>query len=120
MSATVADLDTKTIENAKREFVELYGSALVMNTYLKIALVLVSLLSLGLLALVFNIQAAASNVKPLVIRVDEVAEGHADSGQRQRAESVAAAIVRHCDGSRSTASDCRKYPAGDHRLADDV
>ena len=41
MSATVADLDTKTIENAKREFVELYGSALVMNTYLKIALVLV-------------------------------------------------------------------------------
>jgi hypothetical protein len=77
MSATVADLDTKTIENAKREFVELYGSALVMNTYLKIALVLVSLLSLGLLVLVFNIQAAASNVKPLVIRVDEVGRAEA-------------------------------------------
>ena len=77
MSATVADLDTKTIENAKREFVELYGSALVMNTYLKIALVLVSLLSLGLLVLVFNIQATASNVKPLVIRVDEVGRAEA-------------------------------------------
>ena len=77
MSATVADLDTKTIENAKREFVELYGSALVMNTYLKIALVLVSLLSLGLLVLLFNIQATASNVKPLVIRVDEVGRAEA-------------------------------------------
>jgi type IV secretory pathway TrbF-like protein len=77
MSATVADLDTKTIENAKREFVELYGSALVMNTYLKIALVLVSLLSVGLLVLVFNIQATASNVKPLVVRVDEVGRAEA-------------------------------------------
>ena len=31
MSATVADLNPKTLENAKRQFVELYGSALVMN-----------------------------------------------------------------------------------------
>ena len=45
MSATVADLNPKTLENAKRQFVELYGSALVMNTYLKIALVLVSLVA---------------------------------------------------------------------------
>ena len=47
MNATVADLNPKTLENAKRQFVELYGSALVMNTYLKIALVLVSLVALG-------------------------------------------------------------------------
>ena len=51
---TVADLNPKTLENAKRQFVELYGSALVMNTYLKIALVLVSLVALGLLALNFH------------------------------------------------------------------
>ena len=38
MTPTVADLPPKTLEHAKREFVELYGSALVMNTYLKIAL----------------------------------------------------------------------------------
>jgi hypothetical protein len=54
MDATVADLNPKTLENAKRQFVELYGSALVMNTYLKIALVLVSLVALGLLALNFH------------------------------------------------------------------
>ena len=29
------DLNPKTLENAKRQFVELYGSALVMNTYLR-------------------------------------------------------------------------------------
>ena len=48
MSATVGDLNPKTLENAKRQFVELYGSALVLNTYLKIALVLVSLVAVGL------------------------------------------------------------------------
>ena len=43
MAATVtATSIVKTMDSAKRQFVELYGSALVMNTYLKIALVLVS------------------------------------------------------------------------------
>ena len=49
MAGVVGDINPKTIESAKRQFVELYGSALVMNTYLKIALVLVSLVALGLL-----------------------------------------------------------------------
>ena len=57
MSATVADLNPKTLENAKRQFVELYGSALVMNTYLKIAIILVSLLALALVVLNFRTQA---------------------------------------------------------------
>ena len=77
MSATVADLNPKTLENAKRQFVELYGSALVMNTYLKIALVLVSLLALGLLGLNFRTQATYANVKPLVIRIDDVGRAEA-------------------------------------------
>ena len=51
MSTPVADLNPKSLESAKRQFVELYGSALVMNTYLKIALVLVSLVALGLIGL---------------------------------------------------------------------
>jgi len=77
MSATVADLNPKTIENAKRQFVELYGSALVMNTYLKIALLLACLLALGLLVLNFRTQAAAANVKPLVVRIDDVGRAEA-------------------------------------------
>ena len=76
MSA-VADLNPKSIENAKRQFVELYGSALVMNTYLKLALLLVSLLALGLLVLNFRTQATYANVKPLVVRIDD--EGRAEA-----------------------------------------
>jgi type IV secretion system protein VirB5 len=59
--------------------VELYGSALVMNTYLKIALVLVSLVALGLLGLDFHTTARYSQMKPLVIRIDDV--GHAEAVQ---------------------------------------
>src|SRR5512134_635172 len=77
MSAVVGDLNPKTLENAKRQFVEVYGSALVMNTYLKLALLLVSLLALGLLVLNFRTQAAAANVRPLVIRIDDVGRAEA-------------------------------------------
>jgi len=62
MSAVVADVSPKTIESAKRQFVEIYGSALVMNTYLKITLVLVSLVAMGLLALNFRTAALAARV----------------------------------------------------------
>ena len=77
MAATVADLNPKTLENAKRQFVELYGSALVMNTYLKIALVLVSLVAVGLLALNVHTTAKYSQVKPLIIRIDDVGRAEA-------------------------------------------
>ena len=77
MAAVVADLNAKTLENAKRQFVEVYGSALVMNTYLKLALLLISLLALGLLVLNFRTQAAAANVRPLVVRIDDVGRAEA-------------------------------------------
>lgn len=77
MSATVADVNPKTLENAKRQFVELYGSALVMNTYLKIALVLVSLVAVGLVALNFHTTAKYAQIKPLIIRIDEVGRAEA-------------------------------------------
>jgi type IV secretion system protein VirB5 len=77
MAATVGDLNPKTLENAKRQFVELYGSALVMNTYLKIALLLLTLLALGLVVLNFRTQTKYSNVKPLVIRIDDVGRAEA-------------------------------------------
>jgi type IV secretory pathway TrbF-like protein len=77
MTSTVADLNPKTIESAKRQFVELYGSALVMNTYLKIAMLMVSLIAIGLLVLNFRTQARYENVKPLVIRIDDVGRAEA-------------------------------------------
>jgi type IV secretory pathway TrbF-like protein len=58
--------------DARRAYVERYGSTLVMNTYLKIALLCVSMVAVGVTALAFRIQRAAALVKPLVIRIDDV------------------------------------------------
>src|SRR6202043_110910 len=57
---------------ARRRYVEQYGSTLVMNTYLKLALLCLSLVTLGLIALTLRLQRAAEHVKPLVIRIDDV------------------------------------------------
>lgn len=116
MSATVADLHPKTLENAKREFVELYGSALVTNTYLKIALVLVSLVALGLVALNFHTAARYAQVKPLVIRIDDVGRAEAVqydavSYQPQAPELryfLTQFIVKHFGRLRATIQ--REYP----------
>src|ERR1700686_4363595 len=48
-----------------------------MNTYLKIALVLLSLVALGLLALNFRTASTYAHVKPLVIRIDQVGRAEA-------------------------------------------
>lgn len=116
MSTTVADVRPKTLENAKRQFVELYGSALVMNTYLKIALVLVSLAAVGLVILNFHTAAKYANVKPLVVRIDEV--GRAEAVQYDAATYhprpqelryfLSQFIVKHFTRIRSTVQ--REYP----------
>lgn len=128
MSATVADLNPKTLENAKRQFVELYGSALVMNTYLRIALALVSLLALGLLILNFRTQATYAHVKPLVVRIDDVGRAEAvqydASSYRPQAPELryflTQFVVKHF--SRIKATVQREYPDSlfflDNTLAD--
>jgi type IV secretory pathway TrbF-like protein len=116
MSATVTDLPLKTLESAKRQFVELYGSALVMNTYLKIALLLVSVLALGLLALNFRTQAKYANVKPLIVRIDEVgrAEAVQYDASTYRAQPpelryfLTQFVVKHFSRLRATVQ--REYP----------
>ena len=116
MSATVADLNPKTLENAKRQFVEVYGSALVMNTYLKLALLLVSLLALGLLILNLRTQAAAANVRPLVVRIDDVGRAEAEQYDatvyRPQAPELryflTQFIVKHFSRIRATVQ--REYP----------
>jgi type IV secretory pathway TrbF-like protein len=116
MNATVADLNPKTLENAKRQFVELYGSALVMNTYLKISLVLVSLLALGLLGLNFHTAARYSQVKPLVIRIDDVGRAEAVQYDATRYQPqppelryfLTQFVVKHFSRIRATVQ--REYP----------
>jgi type IV secretion system protein VirB5 len=61
--------------SARRRYVEPYASARVMNTYLQLAVACLSLVSVGLVVLNVHTQRTFRNVKPLVIRIDDV--GHA-------------------------------------------
>jgi type IV secretion system protein VirB5 len=65
------------IEDAKRQYVELFGSALVLNTYLKIALLCVSIIAVGLLVLNIRTVQKYEHLKPLVIRIDDVGRAQA-------------------------------------------
>lgn len=80
MSTTDTNLppyEPAPIENARRQYVELFGSALVMNTYLKIALLCVSVVAVGLLLLNFRTVQKYEHLKPLVIRIDDVGRAQA-------------------------------------------
>jgi type IV secretion system protein VirB5 len=116
MSVPVAAPNPKSLEGAKRQFVELYGSALVMNTYLKIALVLVSLVALGLVGLNVHTASRYADIKPLVIRIDEVgrAEAVAYDALTYRPQApelryfLTQFVVKHFSRVRATVQ--REYP----------
>lgn len=128
MSATVGDVNPKTLENAKRQFVEVYGSALVLNTYLKIALVLLALVALGLIGLNVYTVVRYSDVKPIVVRIDEVGRAEAVAYDASRYQPqppelryfLTQFVVKHFGRIRSTVQ--REYPDSllflEPRLAD--
>lgn len=66
-------------KRASHQFLELYGSTAVMNTYLKIALLCLCLLNVGLIALALKVYQASRDLKPLVIRINEVGRAEAAS-----------------------------------------
>ena len=51
--------------DAGRRFIELYAEPVVTNTYLKVAVLVLSVVALALLALLYRAQTAASRLKPL-------------------------------------------------------
>ena len=116
MGTAIGDVNPKTLENAKRQFVELYGSALVLNTYLKIALVLMSLVALGLVVLNYHTAARAAEVKPLVIRIDDVGRAEAVALDASRYQPqppelryfLTQFVVKHFSRIRATVQ--REYP----------
>jgi type IV secretory pathway component VirB8 len=62
----------KDVNEARLVYLEQYGSALVANNYLRIALVVLSLALAGTVALAISTFSWAKNQKPLVVRIDEV------------------------------------------------
>jgi type IV secretory pathway TrbF-like protein len=69
--------ESKDFNEARQLFFAQFGNALVTNTYLKVALTLVSLVAMGLLLLNFKTQEVVRNFKPLVIRIDEIGRAEA-------------------------------------------
>jgi type IV secretion system protein VirB5 len=69
--------DDRTFQDAKRLYLEQYGDPMVTNTYLKIALTLVSLLAVGLLVLDLKTIRTFENFRPLVIRIDDLGRAEA-------------------------------------------
>ena len=60
------------VNDLRRRYLEQYGSTLVMNTYLKVALFAVSMALLGTIGLSFSMFSWAKTQKPLIVRIDEV------------------------------------------------
>src|ERR1700693_3610927 len=69
--------DDRTFQDAKRLYHEQYGDSMVTNTYLKIALTLVSLIAVGLLVLDWKTIKTFENFRPLVIRIDDLGRAEA-------------------------------------------
>ena len=69
--------DDRTFQDAKRLYLEQYGDPMVTNTYLKIALTLVSLIAVGLLVLDLKTIKTFEDFRPLVIRIDDLGRAEA-------------------------------------------
>jgi type IV secretion system protein VirB5 len=73
----VEETTSPEITRAAQRYLEQYGDPLVMNTYLKVTILVLGLICVMLGALTFKSQKALAGMKPLVIRINDV--GHADA-----------------------------------------
>jgi type IV secretion system protein VirB5 len=121
---------SKDITAAQQQYVEQFGSILVMNTYLKIALLALSLVCVGLVVLDVHTYRVFKDVKPLVIRINEVGRAEAlklDTFQYQPQEAeiryfLIDFVQRHYSRMRATLKEnyTRSLNFLDGRLADAV
>jgi type IV secretory pathway TrbF-like protein len=68
---------TPEITRAAQRYLEQYGDPLVMNTYLKVTILVLGLVCLALAALVFKSQNALASMKPMIIRINDVGRAEA-------------------------------------------
>src|SRR2546427_7765311 len=121
---------SKDLNAASREYVEQFGSLIVMNTYLKIALLALCLVILALAGLNLKTYQAFRYVKPLVIRINEVGRAealHYDSFQYKPQEAeikyfLIDFVQRHYSRMRATVKENygRSLYYLDGRIADGV
>ena len=73
----VATKATPTITRAAERYLEQYGEPVVMNTYLKVTILVLAVIALSLAALVFKSQKALASMHPFIIRINDVGRAEA-------------------------------------------
>jgi type IV secretion system protein VirB5 len=75
-------MDTTTgtspeISRAAERYLEQYGDPLVMNTYLKVTVLVLAVVCMVLAALTFKSQKALANMHPMIVRINDVGRAEA-------------------------------------------
>jgi type IV secretory pathway TrbF-like protein len=74
---TTATKLSAEITRAAERYLEQYGEPLVMNTYLKITILVLAVIALALAALIFKSQKALASIHPFIIRINDVGRAEA-------------------------------------------
>ena len=73
----IAEKATPEITRAAQHYLEQYGDPLVMNTYLKVTILVLAIVCLVLGGLVYRSQMALANEHPLIVRINSVGQAQA-------------------------------------------
>jgi type IV secretion system protein VirB5 len=68
---------TPEITRAAKRYLEQYGDPLVMNTYLKVTILVLAAMCLTLAGLIYKSQNALASMHPMIVRVNEVGRAEA-------------------------------------------
>jgi len=68
---------SSNITRAAERYLEQYGDPLVMNTYLKVTILVLAVVSIALVALLVRSQLALANAHPLIVRINDVGRAEA-------------------------------------------
>src|ERR1700737_2246149 len=80
MSAETMSMETKAtpdITRAAERYLEQYGDPLVMNTYLKVTILVLAAVCFALAALTFKSQQALASMRPMIVRINDVGRAEA-------------------------------------------
>ena len=65
------------ITRAAERYLEQYGDPIVMNTYLKVTILVLASISVALAALVYRSQKALADMHPMIVRINDVGRAEA-------------------------------------------
>src|ERR1700680_436191 len=80
MSEETMSVETKAtpeITRAAERYLEQYGDPLVMNTYLKVTILVLAAVCLALAALTYKSQQALASMHPMIVRINDVGRAEA-------------------------------------------